>query len=276
MTLPFLVTGATGRIGRALRLGWPFDAETDLRPVWQARRALPGFTEWDLLASRCPQAVASGVILGLAGGRKAEGQNTELALATLRAAQEQGARHVFLMSSSAVYGLGDDAVTEMTEPAPLAAYGAQKLAMERAAQDFAQSAGIGLTVLRLGNVAGFDALLGGARPGQTVVLDPVPGQPGGPVRSYIGALSLGRVLVALAGLAEKRDALPSVLNIGAPRPVHMADLLDAAGLDWRYGPANPDVLARIVLDTGRLQSLLPDVAISPDPADMVAEWRKLP
>jgi nucleoside-diphosphate-sugar epimerase len=276
MALPFMVTGATGRIGRALRFGWPFDAGTRLQPVWQARRALPGFTEWDPAAARCPEAIASGVILGLAGGRKAEAANTDLALATLRAATEQGARHVFLMSSSAVYGVGEGALAENATPAPLAAYGAQKLEMEQAAQDFAQSAGIGLTLLRLGNVAGFDALLGGARPGRTIILDPVPGQRGGPLRSYIGPLSLGRVLAALADLAAKGTALPPLLNIAAPEPVHMANLLDAAGLDWGYRPANPDVLARVVLDTTRLQALLSDLPISSNPADMVAEWRRLP
>lgn len=220
--------------------------------------------------------LASGIILGLAGGRKAEGADTDLALATLTAARDQGARHVFLMSSAAVYGAGEGDLPETAAPAPLAPYGAQKLAMEQAAQDFARRADVGLTLLRLGNVAGFDALLGGAEPGRTIVLDPVPGQPGGPVRTYIGALSLGRVLGALAELAEKGGALPKVLNIGAPRPVNMADLLDAAGLEWRYGPANPDVLARAVLDTACLQALLPELVISSDPADMVAEWRQLP
>jgi hypothetical protein len=82
--------------------------------------------------------------------------------------------------------------------------------------------------------------------------------------------------VALAVLAAEGAPLPSVLNIGAPEPVRMADLLQAAGLDWRYGSANPDVLARAVVDTQRLQSLLPEMAISSDPADMVAEWRQLP
>jgi nucleoside-diphosphate-sugar epimerase len=276
MAQPFLVTGATGRIGRAMRSVWPFAAGSALAPVWQSRRPEPGFTEWDLEHAPCPDRIASGVILALAGGRRAENANTTLALAALRAARDQRARHVFLMSSSAVYGFGPEPMTEQTTPAPLAAYGRHKLAMEQAALTFAEAEGVGLTVLRLGNVAGFDALLGGARPGQTVALDPVPGQKGGPLRSYIGPLSLGRVLAALAEMAAEGAAVPPLLNIAAAEPVHMATLLEAAGLDWRYGPENPEVLARAVLDTQLLQTLLPDEPLSLNPADMVAEWRALP
>lgn len=273
--LPFLVTGATGRIGRALRAGWAPEGHPGLRPVWQAREARPGFVDWDILHAPCPEGAASGVVLALAGGKAAGEANTDLALATMQAARDQGARHVFLMSSSAVYGASDTRLSEDTPPAPLAAYGLQKLAMEHAAQSFADSAALGLTVLRLGNVAGFDALLGGVRPGRPVVLDPVPGAQGGPMRSYIGPVSLGRVLAGLAALAAAGAPLPEVLNIAAPAPVRMGALLDAAGIDWRYGPENPGVLPRVVLDTGRLQALHPLPARTATAGELVAEWREV-
>ncbi|MBL4916867.1 NAD-dependent epimerase/dehydratase family protein [Szabonella alba] len=279
IVLPFLVTGSTGRIGGALRAVWPETAAaTSLQPHWQARTSRPGFSTWDIALDPCPAGLASGVVLGLAGGRRAGtdsgNDETALALATLRAARDQGARHVFLMSSAAVYGASDAPLTEDATPAPPSAYGEQKYAMEAAAQDFAMTEGMRLTLLRLGNVAGFDALLGGARPGVPVTLDPVPGAAGGPLRSYIGPVSLGRVLAGLAQLAAEGAALPDILNIAATPPLRMAALLDAAGIDWRHSPENPAVLPQVVLDCTRLATLLPLPAASA--AAMVAEWKDLP
>jgi len=275
MAMPILVTGATGRIGRALRAGWGSVDMPELRPVWQARRAEPGFTEWDILRQSCPETIASGVVLCLAGGRLAGDAEVQLAMASLRAARDQKARHVFVMSSAAVYDRSDVQLSEDATPAPLAAYGRQKQAMEREARHFAATEGLGLTVLRLGNVAGFDALLGGARPGVPVALDPVKGQTGGPVRSYIGPASLGRILMGFVKRAAVGANLPDIVNIAAPAPVAMADLLDAAGIAWHFGSVNPDVLARVVLDTGRLQSLLPEVKVPSSPGAMIAEWQGL-
>ncbi len=273
--LPLLVTGATGRIGGALRAVWPETAAAAmLQPHWQARGPRPGFAAWDIVSDPCPAGLAAGIVLGLAGGRRAGADETPLALATLRAARDQGARHVFLMSSAAVYGAADAPLTETSPLAPLGAYGEQKRAMELAAQDFAAQAGLRLTLLRLGNVAGFDALLGGARPGVPLLLDPVSGAMGGPLRSYIGPVSLGHVLAGLARLAAKGVALPDVLNIAAAPALRMAALLGAAGIDWHYGPENPDVLPQVVLECTRLTALLPLPDASA--AAMVAEWRGLP
>jgi nucleoside-diphosphate-sugar epimerase len=264
--VPLLVTGSTGRLGGYLRRLWPFALKGGLRPVWQARDGRPGCLGWDILHDPAPP-WAGGVVLALAGGRGEPDVNTALALATLRAARAQGARHVFLASSSAVYAPGAD-LGEDTSPAPPNAYGAAKLAMERAAL---AEGGVPLTILRIGNVAGADALLG--RASGEVVLDPV-NDGAGPIRSYIGPVSFAAVLARLAQLAAEGRALPQVLNLAAPRPVSMRALLEAAGLPWRAGPENPAAVPVVTLDTARLQALMRLPPPASQPAGIVAEWRQ--
>jgi nucleoside-diphosphate-sugar epimerase len=277
--IPLLILGGNGRIGRSLRAQTAAFAAQGLRPIWQTRAGAPGFLHWDIEAQPCPPVAASGVVLCLAGVIRgtadALAQNEALAMAACRAAAAQGARHVFLASSAAVYGPSDLPLTEQTVPAPLGAYGRAKLAMERAALGWHQPTGPGLTILRIGNIAGFDALLGGQQDGQQAVLDPIAGQSGGPVRSYIGPLSLGSVLVQLAGLAAAGQPLPKILNIAVAPPVRMGDLLDAARVDWRYGPINPAALARVELAVDLLGSLVDLPPKAAQAATMVAEWRGL-
>lgn len=272
MSVPLLVMGASGRIGRALQSQQA--SLTGLRPIWQSRHPAPGFQAWDVLAEPCPQGAAEGVVLCLSGiirGTKTElALNVDLGLAACRAAMDQGARHVFLASSAAVYGASDRPLPEDAPLRPAGAYGEAKQAMERAARAEMPER---LTILRIGNIAGFDALLGGMTSGKAVRLDPVPGQPRGPVRSYIGPVTLARVLAELAQMAALGRKLPPVLNIAAG-PVAMGDLLDAAGVGWGFGPPNPDVIARVELDITRLRALagLP----APQATEMVAQWRGLP
>lgn len=271
--LPFLITGGTGRIGRLLREAMPWAMRAGLRPIWQARREVPGCAFWDILHQPCPEGLASGVVLALAGGRADLPANTTLTLATLEAAAAQGARHVLVASSSQVYAPGDGR-SETTPVAPATDYGAAKVAMEAAARAWKASrpGGPGLTLLRIGNVVGADALLRGApRP---VVLDPAPGGRG-PVRSYIGPATLAAVFGRLAVMAAAREPLPEVLNVAAPKPVAMADLLDAAGLDWSFGADRPGIVPRMVLDTTPLRALQRMPPQASLPAAMVAEWRQL-
>ena len=115
------------------------------------------------------------------------------------------------------------------------------------------------TVLRLGNVAGADAILGGWRAGFT--LDQLPdGRT--PARSYIGPGKLARVLHALS----MADTVPGLLNIAAPGTVEMGDLLDAAHLDWTARPATDQTIAQVHLDTTTLERLVPFA-----PTDSTAE-----
>lgn len=275
--VPLLVLGSTGRLGGFLRRAWPFALRGGLRPVWQARDGRPGCLGWDILSEPAPP-WAGGVVLVLAGGRQVPDINTAVALRAMQAALDQGGRHLFLCSSAAVYPAGEGLHEEMV-PAPAAAYGAAKAAMEAAAMDFrarhvsAGGGGPGLTVLRIGNVAGADALLGAVRDGP-VVLDPTP-DGHGPVRSYAGPMTLAGILAHLCTLASGGTALPEVLNIATPRPVAMADLAAAAGLEWRFGPVNPDVIPVVGLDTRRLQALLTLPPTAGRPATMVQEWRQV-
>lgn len=283
MGAEMIVIGATGRLGRMFQAIWKDRADV----VWQCRRDAPaGWLQWDILAEPCPSgAIAPGsVVLCLAGVTRGDAAalslNRALALAVCRAAAEAGAAQLLIASTIAVYGPGRPGGAPFREEDPAAPqnpYGRAKAKMEDAVLRWHADAGPqapGVTLLRIGNVIGADALIGGADAAE-VVLDPVPGQAGGPQRAAIGPVALARVLEGLAARALAGHALPDLLNIAAPGAVAMADLLQAAGLPWRYGPENPHVLARAAMDTSRLEALLPGLAGDGSAADMVAQWRSL-
>lgn len=270
-----LVLGATGRIGAILRRIWPvLWPEADI--LWQTRRPMPGpgWTVLDPLAE--PGALARAArgraaILCLAGvvpGRDgAMADNAALALAALRAGAEAGAR-VLLTSSAAVYGARGGLLSEATPPVPVSDYGRAKHDMEGRAAAVAQELDVPVTSLRIGNVAGADAILGGWRPG--FELDRFDdGRT--PRRSYIGPASLARVL----GELTARDGLPGVLNLAAPGAVEMGALLDAAGLDWTPRPAPDTAIAEVRLDTGLLEQIVAFDPSESDPAVMVAQWQAM-
>lgn len=272
-----LVTGASGRIGRALRVLLPANRAGALPILWQGRRDEPwADLNWDIGAD--PQVGLPGglIVLHLAGrtsgGPQDLDENRVLTETVCHAANASAAAHVFVMSSAAVYAPGPAALTERAEPAPGTAYGRSKLAAERAAA--AVLRGPGLTVLRLANLAGADALLGNIRDGFPSILDPVPGQPGGPERSYIGPRVLAAVLQALVARAAAAEPLPRILNLAQPGVIAMADLLTARGQPWSYGPERAEVVPRVVLDTGLLQSLVPVPTATP--AGLVAELASVP
>lgn len=275
-----LVTGAGGRLGRLLRAHWPRCLPGGVAPLWQGRRAVaPGWLSWDMLDGPYPgPRLDGGVILHLAGvtggDASALADNGRLALAALAAAEASGAARVFVASTAAVYGPGGGAdLAEDGPTAPANAYGAAKLRMERQVIEAASACRAAVTILRIGNVLGCDALIGGAQPGRTVILDPVPEREGGPERSYIGPQTLAEVLAQLCVRALQGGHLPDVVNVAADPPVRMADLLEAAGLDWRYGPENPAVIARVALSCDRLRGLVTLPKDAGDPHRMVAEWR---
>lgn len=267
------VTGASGRLGRLLRLVWQDVAPEGLVPLWLGRGPTRGPEEQsgDLLLS--PPVLPEGaIILHLAGATARpvpdHADHVALARAVAGLADRCGARHLFLASSAAVYGAAPDLHTEEGPTVPLSPYGRAKLAAEAVVAERAAT-----TVLRIGNVAGADALLG--RRSGHITLDPVPGTDRGPIRSYIGPASFARTLIALAGRAASGSALPQRLNIAQSPPVAMADLLDAADRGWSWGPPNPSVIPAVALSTRRLDGLLP--ALGPTtPQRLVQEWRSLP
>ena len=98
-----------------------------------------------------------------------------------------------------------------TMPAdPVSEYGRAKRDAEQALAKGLAGSGVGLTCLRIGNIAGADALLGGqaASGAAQVVLDPVAGQPMGPERSYIGPLTLGASPTTLSFITRRRIRRP--------------------------------------------------------------------
>lgn len=241
-------------------------------PVWQARTPIAeglqaGLDDAGALAAKCGPV---DLVLSLAGTTPGRGDlslNAALGLAAVRVAHACGARHVFLPSSAAVYGRCDTPFQESDPPAPRSAYGREKLAMETSARRAASAEGLRVTVLRIGNVAGADALLG--QDGFARKLDRfADGQ--GPRRSYIGPRSLTQTLAALCDLAAQDMPLPEVLNIAQPGPVAMADLCQAAGLAVTWRPAPPDALPHVALDTNALTALVP---VSPaSAAGLIREW----
>lgn len=280
--------GASGRLGRLLARAWRGPAGEGIEVVAQWRRAAgapEGALVWSPLDEPLPGRVgrvdavidSSGVTRG---GPEALGLNLALARAALEAARRLEARAALLPSSAAVYGAGSGGAgsearpfREEDEARPASDYGRSKLAAERAAS------GPPATWLRIGNVAGADALLGGNAPGSTAAIDRLPDEPGrsgrGPRRSYIGPEGLARVLAGLARRAAAGEALPAVLNVAAPGVVGMEALAEAAGLAWRHRPAPEGAIAEVALDTARLEAVLPGAAGPADAAAMVAEWRRL-
>ncbi|MCC7321342.1 MAG: sugar nucleotide-binding protein [Rubellimicrobium sp.] len=253
---PLLILGSTGRIGRAFRMLWRRGLWPGaVEPLWHHRpgHAIGGNAiAWDLAgpppADPRLGAVRGIVVLaGATGGDAAQlGANTAAALAALSLAAAGVRGPVLLMSSAAVVAGAAGIPDDTAPPAPLGAYGASKAAMERAV-----AGRPGVTCLRLANVAGCGALFAAMAAGE-VALDRF-ADGSSPRRAWIGPVSLARVLVALAG----RDDLPAILNTAQPGTVPMEDILAAAGARWHPVPAPPDALARLELDTGLLESLVP-------------------
>jgi nucleoside-diphosphate-sugar epimerase len=253
---PVVVTGANGRLGALLRRAWALEPAAGLMPVW-AGRGPDADLRWDILADPPPSLPEGAIVLHLAavlrGDTAALGQNAAMAAPVMAAARQSGAAAVLVASTAAVYAPTAVPARETVDPAPTAPYGRAKLAAEVA---FQAETGPRPVVLRIGNVVGADALLGPRTDGGPVVLDPVPGRDGGPLRSWIGPVTLARVLAALCRMACE-DRLPSLLNLATAPPLPMADLLDAAGRAWRYGPPNPAVVPAAVLSAERLAALYP-------------------
>ncbi len=269
--IPVVVTGFTGRLGGLLRRAWQIVPSAGLAPVWCGRRPGAGADlVWNILDGPAPLLPPGAVILHLAavlrGDAAALAANAAMAAPVLAAARQSGARAVLFASTAAVYAPSAVPATEDTPPAPANAYGRAKLAAEMA---FLASGPVPVSRLRIGNVVGADALLGPRATPGPLVLDPVPGRAGGPVRSWIGPQTLAQVLAALC----HAPSVPPVLNLAADPPLPMADLLTAAGRDWTWGPPNPAVVPDAILSVARLAARMPLPAATP--AALIAELARL-
>ena len=217
--------------------------------------------------------VLAGVTPGPGVDETALAGNRQLAEACLSAAQAVGIGRVLLASSSAVYGVDPTgrAFDETATPQPVSTYGRAKLEMESAC---AGATDIEVCALRIGNVAGADALLAPLTghkidPSQPIRIDTF-ADGAGPLRSYIGAKTLARVLAALA---DHPACLPPVLNLAAPNPVRMEALALAAGWPYLMTPAPATAHQSITLDCGLLNQLCPMTDQDSDPAEMVRQWK---
>lgn len=256
-----LVVGGTGRLGGLLRMAWQLRA-SGLLPVWQSRRAeTPVRGAWisfdplsDPAAFAAAAQAADAVLLlaGLTTGTpEALACNCELALAARDAV---AGRPLLYASSAAVYGAGaplDPARgwSEEDPCHPAAAYGAAKLAAEAVLAEMP-----GATILRIGNVAGADALLGRPAPEGGRMLDSF-ADGRAPRRSYIGPQALALALARITRLVVAGIAVPQRINLALPGTVGMDALLRAAGEGWNSRPAPPEAIGEVRLDVSRAVDL---------------------
>lgn len=276
-----LVVGSSGEVGQLMSPHWrrsmaplvlqyrrgpaPAPGLRSLR--WNPDNGSSDLVDWIRVQSHPPQAM-----LVMAGVTPRSGRdlqlNTQIAENCLSAAKEVGIRRVLIASSSAVYGDHlSRPFSEIDTPVPVNAYGVAKLAMEKACARWSPE--IEVVCLRIGNVAGADAVLRQCfkpEPSEMFLDQFADGRT--PERSYIGPGTLSEVLVELASLKEE---LPSVLNVAAPNPVQMGMLANAARLPWRERARSDTKGQSITLDCTRLCELLPTVAHVSDPAEIVAQ-----
>lgn len=203
-----------------------------------------------------------------------EATNIQFVQALLNRAKNAGVAHVLLASTAAVYGQGHGApFAEDDALRPVTAYGVSKVAMEKAAH--ACTDGPAITILRIGNVAGADALLSAAYQrtsrGQPLSLHRFSNGHAAE-RSYIGPRSLAKVITKLAHRAAKGV---QTLNIAHPMPVYLDDLLAGykahllPDLTWENAPAPDGVPPSVVLDTSALCEIH-SFKDTTDPADLFA------
>lgn len=279
--LRVLVLGGSGRIGSLVRRSWA--RETGTAFTFQTRHPSPthqGDIVWNVLSEppdtlgTVPPFDCMVVLSGIVPGPGADlSLNTAIGSACIAAAAQYGIGHVLLASSSAVYGsYSDDPFSERDPPEPVNHYGRAKHAMEVACHTQARASGVHLCCLRIGNVAGADALLlnGAALDrGKTLQLDCF-SDGGTPRRSYIGPDSLARAIVSLV---RHRAQLPDVLNIAAPSPVTMGALAKAAGMPVTLHTAQDTAHQHITLDCNALAVLHEFDPAESTAAEMISQWR---
>jgi UDP-glucose 4-epimerase len=176
----------------------------------------------------------------------------------LEAAREHGAQVVFSSTGGAIYGECAEPATEDKKLAPLAPYGASKLAGEEYLATYNRLHGTRHVSLRYGNVYGprqdpygeagvvaifFNRLAAGETP--TIFGD------GMQTRDYVFAGDVARATLA----ASERDG--GVYNIGTGRETSVNELLElclrvAGGeVEPEFAPPRPGELQRSVLDPSR-------------------------
>ena len=196
----------------------------------------------------------------------------------LEKAAETGVAHVVLVSSAAAYGAGGaDPFTEDTPLNPLTPYGKSKATMERVTMEFAANNNRpAITIARIGNVAGADALTAAAKrhisAGTEMPLHQL-SDGSAPIRSYIGPRDL---FLAMKALSDPHDGPPRVVNVVHPQPVGLDEVLSAyqnhvlPDLKWAGTPAPDGTPQSVVLSAETLQSIV-KLEKYDDPADSLGQ-----
>jgi dTDP-4-dehydrorhamnose reductase len=246
-------------------------------PIWLGRRVVglggPVFDILDApgaLARACAQADVVLLLAGVVEGPpEALAVNVALAKTVCKYARMAGLP-LIAASSAAVYGRATGILNEDTACAPFNDYGRSKCEMEAALAGMKHSC-----ALRIGNVAGADALLGAPAPKGGRKLH-VFADGRAPRRSYIGPGALADAVARLVRLAAATpERLPKRLNLALPGVVGMDDLLRAAGEDWQAIPAQDTTIAKVELDMARALGLGLVSEAHVDAAAVVADMRRV-
>ncbi|MEH6655186.1 NAD-dependent epimerase/dehydratase family protein [Loktanella salsilacus] len=252
-----LIMGGSGRLGRALAAVWP---KTVPQPVWQNRYGAGGLLAWDILNEAPPKMPSiSGVVVlaGLTHGSTAAlAVNTQLAKAGVHLGRERGVP-VLVASTQAVYGPQRGQMCENMPLLPQSDYGRAKLAMETAV------AGPNVTCLRIGNVAGCDALANSMARGSVILDRFADGH--GPRRAMLGPWDLFQIIQTLLAMPVR----PPVLNVARPGLVAMADMLRAAQCPFVWRDAPSGALQELAMNVDLLQTICPTPPANA--VDMVAQ-----
>ncbi len=260
-----LVLGSTGRLGRLLRQHWPAASAHHIR--WHGRTP-PADPLFDIMADpNATRAAIEGadILVMLAGSTPASHADLEDNVTLTRCVLEaSGNKPVLIASSAAVYGRAPCVETSTLEP--VSDYGRVKQRVEEIALRHPAAK----CILRIGNVVGADALLSGGREVRRLH---VFADGRSPERSYISPAQLAAVMEMLVTRIAGNRVLPEILNIACPRPVFMAELLEAAGLSWTPVPAPPGVIRSVVLNTDRLGALFAFAPDASQPDVLVRDWQ---
>lgn len=269
--VPTLVLGSNGQLGHILsefaqaeKQGWQGQARqqpADL--IWSGAFDDPSLAT----------ALSGGfhTVINLIGVTRAdaiaqmEGMNVRFVVDLFSCAAQSGVAHIVLASSAAVYGAAAPTpLSETTPLAPVTAYGRTKARMEDAALNWsARNGGPAVTIVRIGNVAGADALLRSASRHAGHIPMPLHVLPDGsaPLRPYIGPHDFFRAMRAIANrktVAGRAD----IFNLAHPVPLALDALLMAyrdlilPELIWAAQPLPDGTPPKVIFDTAKLAELI--------------------